>query len=117
MWNACSTKAEGPVNSIARPLGWNLIDGEAERGQPVAHRSQIFRRGTELGAESLRREPLLVTGGSRIVLVGDELLEGRLLVRATLQLENDVLHLHVGGNPADFIFLNRQRVSCARQSD
>jgi hypothetical protein len=84
--------------------------------KPPYNRVDILLGGTEALAELLGRQPFLKMRGCGIVLVGQQLLERRLLFRAAGKLHLDSLHGQVRGGAAEVASGSCERVSGAAQA-
>ena len=69
--------------------GVDLDAGEAVVREPGGDGGEVAVGGAEGRAEGLGREPLVIGGGGLVLLLVDELLEGRFLLGAALEDKDD----------------------------
>src|SRR6202011_4396912 len=77
--------------------GVDLDAGEVVVREPGGDGGEIAVGGSEGCAEGLGREPLVPGGGGLVLLVVDELLEGRFLFGAALEDQDDAAEGGGGG--------------------
>jgi len=107
----------GAAETDGKPVFGDLVDGEAVARQPVRDAGDIRFRGAEIGPHLLRGQPLVKVGRGRVVLVGHELVKGRLLRRVPAQHQDQVGHGERGAHPPNVVFGVRRRVRIPRERD
>jgi hypothetical protein len=85
--------------------------------QPALNGVEVLARQTELRADLLRREPLVIPGGSgRVVHAVDQFAQCRLTLRGALEHEQHMIELHgVGHRAAVVLGAERRRRRVALQ--
>jgi hypothetical protein len=79
----------GPTEFDAGAGSVDLNAGESVAGEPGGYGREIAVGGAEGCAKTLRGKPLVVSGRGFVLLLINELLEGGLLLGATLEEEDD----------------------------
>src|SRR5512142_2143808 len=82
----------GSIESNPRPASSSPAHGQTPRLQPRNHFCVIALTPPELVSEFFRSQPLVIFRRSRILLFGDELVEGAVLFRTSLERKQQVLH-------------------------
>ncbi len=116
MWKVLWTCGRSAAEADRHPILCDLIDREPVAGQPVGHGCDVGLRRAEVSANLVGRQPLVVVGRVRIVLAGDEFLEGRLLRRVAAQHQDQVGHGQAGADQSAVVLRICKRVRIALES-
>jgi hypothetical protein len=92
-----------------------LIDVEALAGEPGGELRNVGRARRELVGELFRGEPLVIAGGRRVLLIGEQGFEGGLLRGRAREMQGHARERKAGVDGSTVVFGKREGVKMAAE--